>query len=237
MRIYTLFFFLILAIFFPCATSMADTFKIHVLYDQKKDFLNFDESSGASVEKTANNSIGIVEFNTPEAVGKFEYTLFDITGAEIISVQFDSTPGNFSLELPYFSIAKTVKIKRSGEQNYFLEKDISNLLMCNDNKVCEFEKGETMNTCIADCASSHIVYSAETQSKLDANQGVLKDPRTGDTLLDVVKVVAPEIPTTEPVATPQATTNNAPSTMMSLIYTAIALIALGYCTYFIYRKW
>lgn len=218
------------------SVAHADIFELHFSYDAQKNRIDFaDAQNTVSVNKEKDMSI--VEFSDNVTSGPFEFAFLDAIGDELETKQFTPQSGVFVVETPYYSTATKLIVRKAGTTNAILTHDLTTLSTCNNNKICEFEKGETVKTCLPDCASSNVVYSAETQSKLDANQGVLKDPRTGDTLLDIVKVVAPEIPITEPVATPQATTNNAPSTMMSLIYTAIALIALGYCTYFIYRKW
>jgi hypothetical protein len=214
----------------------ADIFELHFSYDAQKNHIDFaDAQNAVSVNKEKNMSI--VEFSDSVTSGPFEFAFLDSLGDELEMKQFTPQQGVFVIETPYYSTATKLIIRKTGTTNIILTQDVTLLSTCNNNKICEFEKGENAQSCLPDCASGDVVYSVETQAKLDANQGVLKDPRTGDTLLDVVKVVAPEIPTTTPVVKSQTSVNNAPSTMMSLIYTAIALIVLGYGTYFIYRKW
>ena len=54
--------------------------------------------------------------------------------------QFNPKSGYFTIELPYYSIAKKLKVKKTKEGKYLLSKDISDLMSCNNNKICETRK-------------------------------------------------------------------------------------------------
>lgn len=175
------------ALYFPLHVS-ADVFRISFFYDQERDFLSFDDRIDSPVQVDTEKSIDITVFENPPKKGSFEYAFFDVTGAGMFSVEFTPAPGYFSVELPYFSIAKTLKVRRLGQQNYFLERDITSLISCNANGVCEFEKKENVDTCMIDCANGHTQYSQQTKTLLDQNGGVVKDPKTGEVLLRDIPV-------------------------------------------------
>jgi hypothetical protein len=164
-------------------SAQADTFEIRFFYDDQKDVLNFDERSGPPVSVNPDKYISQYDFEDSAAPGEFEYSFFDITGYEMEKKQFSPRPGYFTVELPYYSIAKTLKVKRSGGGDYFLVEDISDLVSCNANNICEFEKGETIDTCLVDCANGKTQYSPETQELLRKNNGTVRDQKTGEVLL------------------------------------------------------
>lgn len=98
--------------------------------------------------------------------------------------QFNPKSGYFTIELPYYSIAKKLKVKKTKEGKYLLSKDISDLMSCNNNKICEIEYKENFVTCLPDCASSHTKFSPKTELILKEKNGIIKDIKTGEVILD-----------------------------------------------------
>ena len=164
-------------------STNADTFEIKLHYDQQKDVLSFDDRTDKPVVINPNNTISIVEFTEAKTSGVFEYSFFDDTGNRMEKRQFNPKSGYFTVELPYYSIAKTLKVKKSKEKNYLLLKDISYLMSCNNNKICEFEYKENFSTCLPDCANGNTIFSPKTKELLRQNNGVIRDPKTGEVVL------------------------------------------------------
>ncbi len=208
--------------------AQADTFEIHLQYDTHNDRLQIMETDNA-VTINRDKNISIIEFSETPSGGQFEFVFLDKPGDVLESKAFSPQSGEFILETPYYSTATTLLIRRSGSSDAFITKDILSLSACNNNSVCEFEKGENINTCLPDCASGHVMYSPETQTTLHASGDVLRDPKTGDILLNNIQKETP-INTT-----PMQDTKT--SLTMVLLASFFGVLALGGAVYFIYKKW
>jgi hypothetical protein len=164
--------------------TASGTFEIKFYYDPQKDILKFDDRTNNPVVINSNNDISVIEFEDTATSGVFEYSFFEDNGYEMERKQFNPKAGYFTIELPYYSIAKTLKVKKTKEEIYFLSKDISDLMSCNNNKICEVEYKENFSTCIPDCASSNTKFSEKTKQLLMENNWVIRDAKTGDIVLD-----------------------------------------------------
>ncbi|MDD5083928.1 MAG: hypothetical protein PHT88_03280 [Candidatus Moranbacteria bacterium] len=224
--------FILLGVFCLSAPAQADVFELHFSYDAKQNTLNFTDNQDA-VTVNKEKDISIVEFSKSPSSGDFEFAFIDATGFEIERKNFTPKAGNFVVETPYYSIATKLIVRKIGVAEPILTRDISALSTCNNNKICEFEKGETINTCLPDCGSSNVTYSAETKTKLESSNNIVRDEKTGSILLNNVKVAAPQ-PEAQ-LQTPQPTAGM--SATMVAILSAIALLVLGGIGYFVYKKW
>ena len=219
---------------FPHITH-ADTFEIMLQYDQSKNFLSFDARESLPVKQDINKSISIYDYEDAVTKGPFEYVIFDVTGYEMDRKQFTPQQGYFSLELPYYSIAKTLKIKRVDSDEYILSQDLSDFVTCNANSICELENKETIESCIVDCAKDNVTYSQETKAKLEAASGIIRDPQTGNILLSNIPVEVNQDANTN--TSTNTTTNTTPSTAVVIIATIVFLAVLGGGIYYVVKKW
>ena len=165
--------------------SYAEAFKIHLFFDPDAKTLKFDEKQSDAVSLDKYLSIGVLETIERSETEKGDYAvvLFDAKDNEIIALQFNPKDGAFDIDLPYFSLAKTLKVIKTADNQEILRANLASFLACDGNKICEIEKGESFNTCLEDCGSGHIVYSQPTIQKLQENKGVIHDEITGEIIL------------------------------------------------------
>lgn len=164
---------------------LADAYLIHLYYNTSSKTLSFDKFAPESISLDKTLDLSIIDFTqeSETSSGQYTLTLYDVTNNEIISTQFDKKDGAFQLTIPYFSIGASLKIfdKVSGKE--LLSADLTSLLTCNGNGICELEKKENGLNCLGDCANSDPLYSEETKNKLKENNGEIKDPVSGEILL------------------------------------------------------
>lgn len=186
-----------------------DTFQIHLFYNQEQDLLTLDKSFSPPVFLNKKIDTNIFEFTQKYLGISGPYELFFLDNGNIVSedtiidqIQFTPIIGSFTLDVPDYNITKTIIIRKTGSSINVLKYDVSQYVSCNNNKVCEFEKGETGTGCIPDCSNSNVKYSAATQKLLNQGDGKIVDKDTGDTLLKYTPPVEkqPEI-STEPEQT------------------------------------
>lgn len=131
---------------------------------------------------TFNNEGVLVDHNTylapspsriPDDLSNYDMIvrLYDKDNNELFAQGDNYGYGNFTLTLPYFSLATKLDIQDAHTKNLLLEKNIKDLATCNGNGVCEFNKGETESSCLEDCSSSNVRYNRETLSQLEKNNG------------------------------------------------------------------
>ena len=81
------------------------------------------------------------------------------------------------INVDYFPHVKAINIK--SKNGKVLNIDVSRTSTCNQNFVCEYEKGEDTNTCIHDCIPQDIgesvTFSEETLRTLQAQNGVIRN--------------------------------------------------------------
>ena len=169
----------------------ASAYRVHFRYDRNVERLAFDESNGSPVQFERNLDVDILEFINSESSGQFVIVFLFGTGEEIARKNFDFTSGDvFTLDVPYFSFAKSIEIYRSDSSLPMLSYDLSQFMTCNKNTICEYEKGENFDTCLPDCIGATVQFSDETKKLLKQNNDVLTDPKTGEVLLRGIAPVA-----------------------------------------------
>lgn len=216
-------------LFLSVKWAMADAYVVHLYYDASSKTLNFDRTAQEKVSLDKNQSPSVIDFTqqAENSSGQFILTFYDSTNSEIISSQFDPQNGPFQLTIPYFSIASSLEIFDKATGVKLLDADITNLSTCNGNGICEYEKGETAQNCIQDCANGHPAFSQQTQALLDKNNGVVKD-YAGQVLL--------EGPVSTATNSPSPASNGGGSLLTSILTIIgglifIVLIILGYKKY------
>jgi len=220
--------------------SKAEAFVVHLYYSQKTKQLVFDKASKEKVSYDKDKFVSIQEFAFNNATGAYVLKIYDNKGSEIASTEFNSQNGSFSIDLPYFSLAKTLKIFEKASNSEMLSADLLAFSTCNGNGICEFEKGENLNNCLGDCGTAKPSFSPETQKLLDQNGGVIKDPQTGQILL---KEPAPPTPTSSeanlpvPIQSNQTAPAQTSATANSIPLLIVALLLIsGGIGIFVYMK-
>jgi len=169
---------------FNLVASANATLTIHFYYDVAKSTLSFDDNFSPVISLDKHKNIYITEFESSYTFpGKYELVFLDSNDEIIDSVQFAPTAGSFTIDAPDFNITKTIAVRDTGSREFFLKKDISQYISCNNNRICEYEKGETEISCIPDCGNSQISYSAQTLSTISQNGGRIIDSVSGATVL------------------------------------------------------
>ncbi|MGA1047276.1 MAG: hypothetical protein ACO3UU_04650, partial [Minisyncoccia bacterium] len=120
-------------------------------------------------------------------------------GLEPIIIPINIEPGSFEVVIPYYE--HIVKINILKNTSIIDSVDVSQYSTCNSNNICEYEKGEDYNTCIADCIGDDIQFSEETIRILQSQNGVIRD-EAGVVLLST------NTPTPEPSVESETSSNN-----------------------------
>lgn len=120
-----------------------------------------------------------IDFDNQAKNNRGPYTLIirDWYNKDLVRMQFNTLPGDFSLNVPYYSTVKALEIIENSSQTTILEKNLAELSTCNANEVCEYEKGENGSSCIVDCGVTNPNYSKETKRLLAANNGIISDEK------------------------------------------------------------
>jgi hypothetical protein len=164
---------------------LADAYVLHLYYNTALKTLSFDKyaSENISLDKTLSPSI--IDFIQESELSSGQYTavFYDHTNNEIISTPFNKKDGAFQLTIPHFSIATSLKIFEKASGKELLSADLAAFATCNGNGICEYEKKETAQNCLGDCANSNPQFSAPTLEKLNTNKGIIKDEATGEVQL------------------------------------------------------
>lgn len=212
------------------ATS-ADIFELHFYYDSQKNILQFSQDQ-EPISRNPEKNISAVDFSEGASVGSFEFVFIDAEGFEIVRKHFAPKNGNFIVEVPYFSIATKLLVYKDGLKDPIIDQDMSTLVSCNGNKVCEFERGENIDTCLPDCASGNVTYSPETKAKVDAGNGIVRDPKTGSILLNDLRTT--DASQNAPVGeNPQS---SAKPFWLTILFVVGLAGAAGAAVYFILRR-
>ena len=186
--------FVLFGIFFFGKEVFADVFSVSFRFDEASGRLTFfsDGRNGViAIDSGKSLPTRYGEQQYPD--GKYEVVFINTNGNEIDRKRFDVVSGVFSVDFPYYSIAKTLTVYKVGSPELLLSYELSEFTKCFMNGVCEYEKGENLQTCISDCASDTVQFSEETKKLLKQNNDVLKDPKTGEVLLRGIQP-APSVP-------------------------------------------
>jgi len=129
----------------------ASSFIINLYFDDKTGNLTFDKDSSEGVTVDEDTEVSIVDFVQNENVGPYILKIYDVTGNEFSSTEFDRKSGSFKLVIPYFSIANEIKIVEKESKKEILKQDLRKYVKCNGNGKCETELGENFDDCLSDC--------------------------------------------------------------------------------------
>lgn len=149
-----LLFLLSILVLFEVNDAKADSFVINLYFDQKTSVLTFDKQKNEDVIRDKNMEVSIVQFSKSQETGPYILKLYDVTGAEFSSTEFNKSDGSFQLIIPYFSVASKLSILEKKTNKEILSKDLTGFVTCNGNGKCEAELGETFDSCMADCLSN-----------------------------------------------------------------------------------
>jgi hypothetical protein len=224
---------LVIFLVFFSATSFvsADTFDVHLSFDRRNEKIDFSNGQN-SVARNLQKQMSIVNFHEQSSNGIFEILFLDSTGAIIEQKQFSPQEGDFILSTPYYSTATKLIIQKANSTNPLLSADLTSLLSCNNNKVCEFELGENSETCLPDCGASSITLSQKTQQILQENNGVIRDPKTSAILL--------RSPTTMQAntnnSTPLVSQKNSTPLWIIVVVSLIVFAGFVWIAVWVYRK-
>lgn len=210
--------------------AQASVFNISLYFNPTNKVLTFDKAASAPVSLDKNAPADYVTFSENKASGTHILKLYGQDNSEIISTEFSQKARAFILKIPYFSLAKSMKIFNKSSGKEILSADLSSFSTCNGNSICEFEKGENVTTCLGDCANGHIAYSDQTKKLLEENNGTIKDPTTGQVLLQNKTLLPkPSTPTKSisqeapPVDTGNTATKS-PSTAIVILLVTIVIV-------------
>ena len=178
--------FLFIFVFFTFADkARADIYIVHLFYNAKINALYFDKQQEA-VSLDKNDFISLNAFFEEQDAIKDAHYILKIkptNGDELPLNKFNEKNGQFDLRVPFFVTGAAINIYNFHSGEKVASTDISSFKICNGNGVCEYEKGENAQNCIDECASGQINYSDQTKKLLSENNGVLKDPQSGEILL------------------------------------------------------
>lgn len=209
----------------PLISKASDAFTIYFFYDTKANILSFDKFVPENVIHDTTKDISIVEFAQNKTSGEFILELYEADGKKIVSTEFNKQDGAFNLSIPYFSLATGLKVLEKSDNKELLSTNLSKFSVCNGNSICEYEKGETAQNCLGDCATSKPEYSQQTTDLLNKNNGVIKDPVTGQILLTQT--------TTQPA---QQSVSQSTTSSYSIIIIIIIIVIFFALLWIIYKK-
>lgn len=224
---YIFFIFSLTLLTFRADAALAAVFEVHILSDSAQNDVHLDRSVSEPIVLNSEKNLAIPDFDTLfSAPGPFEFLFFDSSGDRIEDKQFLPKPGKSTLDVPYYSAATRFVLRRTGSQEDIDSFDISRFSRCNRNGICEFEKGETILTCLTDCTSGN--FSDETKKLLKQNNDMIRDPKTGEVVLHGIQVA--------PIAASSGTASTSTATnRILLIVGAVAVLLISAGVFVILR--
>lgn len=182
---------LILTIFIP-ALANAKSYQIFLFYDKAKNEIRLDKFVSNPVQLVdTEDSLSFDERANLPVDNNFQVSLEAYQYAFPQTLVYPYREGAFVINVDYFPHVKELKIKNNKSNT--LNIDVSGISTCNQNNICEYEKGENTNTCISDCIGDNIQFSVETTKTLQAQNGVIRD-EAGTVLLSTTTTPNPTTP-------------------------------------------
>jgi len=204
----------ILTIVIP-ALANAKSYQISLFYDKSSNEIRLDRFIAEPVQLVdTEDSISFDERANLPIDNNFQVSLEAYQYAFPQTLVYPYTEGAFLINVDYFPHVKSINIK--SQNGKVLNIDVSGTSTCNQNFVCEYEKGEDTNTCIADCIGDNVNFSEETMRTLQAQNGVIRD-EAGAILLST------NTPTPEPSVESETSSNN--SNIILLVGGILFLVA------------
>jgi hypothetical protein len=168
---------LILTIFIPTLAN-SKSYQISLFYDKNADEIRLDKFVSEPLKLVdTEDSITFDERADLAVDNNFQVNLEAYQYAFPQTLIYPYTEGAFVINIDYFPHVKAINIK--SQNGKVLNIDVSKNSTCNQNNICEYEKGEDTNTCIHDCIPKDIgesvVFSEETIKTLQQQNGVIRD--------------------------------------------------------------
>lgn len=206
---------LILTIFIP-ALANAKSYQISLFYDKAKNEIRLDKFVSNPVQLVdTEDSLSFDERANLPVDNNFQVSLEAYQYAFPQTLFYPYKEGAFVINVDYFPHVKELKIKNNKSNT--LNIDVSGTSTCNQNNICEYEKGENTNTCISDCIGDNVQFSEETTKTLQAQNGAIRD-EAGTVLLSTNTTT-----NTSTSNQPETTSNN--SNILLLIGGILFLVA------------
>ena len=164
---------LILTIFIP-ALANAKSYQISLFYDKSSNEIRLDRFIPEPVQLV--DTEDSIPFSVREDLpidNNFQVSLEAYQYAFPQTLVYPYKEGAFVINVDYFPHVKSINIK--SQNGNILNIDVSGTSTCNQNFVCEYEKGEDTNTCISDCIGDNVEFSEETIRTLQAQNGVIRN--------------------------------------------------------------
>ena len=214
------FFLVLLSASFIFAPSVHAEDVLIFHFDSQGGSLRLDPQVSPAIVLESDPQFSVVAFSQENVQGEYRIEFSDVTGASAVKYEFSGKAERFSYEFPHFGIVTGYRIYSVGSGKLLLEGSLANFVQCNANNVCEFEKGETLLTCLSDCSSGN--FSDETKKLLKQNGDVLRDPKSGEVVLRGIQASAP-------VSTNGTTAaNNGSGSILAIVGgIAVILISIG----------
>ena len=154
--------------------SNAKSYQVSLFYDKAADEIRLDKFITDPVQLVDTEDTLSVDDRTALPIdNNFQVNLEAYQYTFPQTLVYPYKEGAFVINIPYFPHVKAINIK--NQNGKVLNIDVSKTSTCNQNNVCEYEKGEDNNTCIADCLGSDITFSEETQKTLQKENGIIRD--------------------------------------------------------------
>jgi len=164
----------------------ANGYELKLFYETDTQTLRRDKFADQVISRKENINITYYDLiDQPQKQNTYNVQFISNSGPLSHTVQFSPKSGAFTVEVPYLSHAQKLRIL-SPQGDQILTFDTSKFAKCNQNRVCEYENGETQDTCISDCVApegENIQFSEQTKQKLQAQNGVIRNEE-GTVLLE-----------------------------------------------------
>jgi hypothetical protein len=200
--------------------------------------LYYDPRTNFRVDRFIEEPIQILENGQTNAVSESEGDYYAIyissSGKTIDDQRYYFTPEDdaFQLTLPYQAQASGVRFFESGRTTLLSQLDILEFSKCNQDGVCAYEEGETIELCPQDCLRTTPVFSAQTQKLLEEGGGQIVT-EDGTTLIKE----SPLEKTPEPISTDLTTSRrNRNQATMVLGGIVVGGLVFGGVIYKLYKK-
>lgn len=218
------FFFLVLMLIFLAPGARAEDI-LTFYFERSGGVLMLDPQVPKTIVLESDPNFSIIDFSKNLVSGEYRIDLTDVSGAQALSYQFSGQDGSFSYTMPHFGIVNGYRIYSTQNSQLLLKGSLEEFVRCNADTICEFEKGENLNTCLSDCVSGN--FSEETKKLLKQNNNVLTDSKTGEILLRG----------TQPVATPGVFGGEASGKgrVVALIIGGVAMLLIGLGIFALFR--
>ena len=168
------FYTLFLALLFLPLISNAKSYQISLFYDKSSNEIRLDRFIPEPVQLV--DTEDSIPFSVREDLpidNNFQVSLEAYQYAFPQTLVYPYKEGAFVINVDYFPHVKSINIK--SQNGNILNIDVSGTSTCNQNFVCEYEKGEDTNTCISDCIGDNVEFSEETIRTLQAQNGVIRN--------------------------------------------------------------